>query len=236
VCISGYLEDFIEPPRPTNKVIKGFNHVYSTGIMEGTIAYRWEDDDGKQHIFQVPNSVYIPGSNVRLLSPQHWAKHAKRQARKNGLSNYSAGESTDDQTWVLQWGINGAFKRTIKLDRNTNVATFKSTLGYNKYMAFCVEKNLIHDNWEDTEFYVTKLELCPMMSMMESMMKSLQLTSMMEQISRKMNLHCTQLKRVSKQLPNLFVSLTLLPHRTTQNRDQTSYLMKRRDKQTHLRH
>jgi len=89
--------------------------------MEGTIAYRWEDDDGKQHIFQVPNSVYIPGSNVRLLSPQHWAKHAKRQARKNGLSNYSAGESTDDQTCVLQWGTNGAFKRTIKLKTGTQM-------------------------------------------------------------------------------------------------------------------
>ena len=39
VCISGYLEDFIGKPVPSSKVIRGFNHVHTTGILEGTLRY-----------------------------------------------------------------------------------------------------------------------------------------------------------------------------------------------------
>ena len=32
------------------------------------------DDNGMQHKFRIPNSYYIPDGQLRLLSPQHWAK------------------------------------------------------------------------------------------------------------------------------------------------------------------
>ncbi len=35
-----------------------------------------EDDNGKNHTIGIPNSLYLPGLKVCLLSPQHWAQEA----------------------------------------------------------------------------------------------------------------------------------------------------------------
>jgi len=149
VCLSGYIEDFEEPPKPTNKVIKGFNGKFTGGIMEGTMVTPIEDDGGQVHYFKTPGSMFVPGLKNRLLSPQHWAKHAKRQARRSGQHKYHAGEFTDDINCVLRWGSEGQFTRTIPLDRNTNVATFTTAAGLDAYMAFCEEHQIIDDPWHD---------------------------------------------------------------------------------------
>ena len=152
MCISGYLEDFIGKPVPSSKVIRGFNHVHTTGILEGTLRYKWEDDDGREHEFTIPNSIYVPTAKVRLLSPQHWAQHYKRQQRTNGRQNLIAEETTDDTKCILRWGPKSEpFTRTILLDRNTRVATFSTSHGFQKYMAFCVEHNLLNDEWDNEE-------------------------------------------------------------------------------------
>lgn len=152
VCISGFLEDFIQPPVPSTKVIRGFNHVHTTGIMEGELRYSWQDDDGMVHVFTMPNSIYVPNSNVRLLSPQHWARHYKRQQRMKGRRNYIAEETTDDTKCVLRWGPQSApFTRTTFLDPNTRVATFATANGFQRYMAFCAKHDLIDDLWTNNE-------------------------------------------------------------------------------------
>mmetsp|Transcript_26540 Transcript_26540/g.37655 ORF Transcript_26540/g.37655 Transcript_26540/m.37655 type:complete len:1449 (-) Transcript_26540:1524-5870(-) len=152
VCISGYLDDFQEHPKPTDKIIRGFNQVHTTGVMEGTIKYKWEDDNGLSHEFTIPNSIYVPTARVRLLSPQHWAQHYKRHHRLQGRNDHIAEEMTDDATCVLRWGPSSKpFTRTIPLDRNTRVATFPSSYGYHAYMAFSREHGIIDDHWDDNE-------------------------------------------------------------------------------------
>jgi len=151
VCISGYIEDFREPPTPTNKVIKGFNGSRTYNVMQGTANYQWEDDEGQVHTFDIPGSIYVPGSKVRLLSPQHWAKHVKRQAKRTGHQSYIARESIDDEQCILTWGTQGQFTRTIPLDRNSNVATFSTAPGFRAYIALCEEHNMLEDPWDDED-------------------------------------------------------------------------------------
>jgi hypothetical protein len=68
--ITNNLADFLHPPKKTNKVIQGVNGEL-TALKVGTITWRIQDDRGKTHILQLPNSYYAPSSPYRLLSPQH---------------------------------------------------------------------------------------------------------------------------------------------------------------------
>jgi len=49
----------------------------------GTFKFSIEDDIRKIHTIRIPNSLYLPGLKVCLLSPQHWAQ-----------------EAGDEQTWM----------------------------------------------------------------------------------------------------------------------------------------
>jgi len=75
-CMSSYIEDFIDVPRPTNRGVRGVIGTANNNKV-GTIQWRIEDDDGRVHTIRVPNSIYVPESNIRLLSPQHWSQTAK---------------------------------------------------------------------------------------------------------------------------------------------------------------
>ena len=69
--ISGYIDDFEGPTRPTDRVIKGFGGTRTTNVQTGTARLYWEDDLGLKHEFKLQNSYYVPGCKHRLLSPQH---------------------------------------------------------------------------------------------------------------------------------------------------------------------
>ena len=73
-CISPYIEDFIGPLEDTNKTIKGFAGARTNNPKIGTLRWQWSDDSGKMHVFEIPNSYYVPECEQRLLSPQHWAQ------------------------------------------------------------------------------------------------------------------------------------------------------------------
>ena len=76
-CISGTPEDFIGPLKDSTRTIKGFMGTKTTNVKVGTLLWKWLDDEGKLHQFHIPNSYFVPDCNVRLLSPQHWAKMIK---------------------------------------------------------------------------------------------------------------------------------------------------------------
>lgn len=143
VCISDQISDFEGPLKASQRSIKGFNGSRTQNIMTGTIKWSWEDDDGKRHVFTIPKSLYVPNCGVRLLSPQHWAQQQRDKTR-------GTGEYTDDKECVLYWN-NRTYKRTIPLDRDQNVATFNSTPGFKKYMAFCIDNNLLDDPWHSQD-------------------------------------------------------------------------------------
>ncbi len=128
--LSGYVEDFQGPLEATNRVIKGFGGTQTTDVSKGTAFIRLEDDGGKVHTFKLPNSYYVPGCKVRLLSPQHWAQELRKQQRGPAYS-----KTTEDHVLLLCKD----FIKTIKLDQSTNVATCRSAPGYDKFIAFCFE-------------------------------------------------------------------------------------------------
>jgi len=75
--ISGNPKDFIGQLRDCNRTIKGFMGTKTTNIKIGILVWRWQDDKGRMHKFYIPDSYFVPNCNVRLLSPQHWAKTMK---------------------------------------------------------------------------------------------------------------------------------------------------------------
>jgi len=91
----------------------------------GTFKFSIEDDNGKIHTIRIPNSLYLPGFKVCLLSPQHWAQ-----------------EAGDGQTWmgnfeqecVLNW--HGGGKKTVLLDPSTNTLIFTTAPSSRAYRAF----------------------------------------------------------------------------------------------------
>ena len=134
-CISHEPTDFVGELRESNRVIKSFGGGRTKSPMVGTIKWKWLDDDGGEHTSVIPNSYYVPEGKVRLLSPQHWAQAHKKNTKKRAWEVTEATKST------LYW-MDGKYKRTIQMDRVTNVATFAMAPGYSKYAAFCL--SLIH--------------------------------------------------------------------------------------------
>lgn len=128
--LSGYTDDFIGELTPTDKIIKGFGGTQTTNVSRGTALIRLEDDTGRIHTFKLPNSYYVPGCNVRLLSPQHWSQQLRRQRQGPAYSTTTGTEVT-----LTAKG----FTKTIPLDPSTNVATCRSAPGYDRFVAFCVE-------------------------------------------------------------------------------------------------
>lgn len=134
-CISNDLQDFIDAPTPSGRVIKGFGGTRHTQVMTGTLKWSWPDNQGKIHTFIIPNSFYVPNGGTKLLSPQHWAK-TQRDKNRNGT-----GERTNAHEIELYWKGN-THQLTVPLDRHANVATFHTAPGFKRYGAFCKEAKI----------------------------------------------------------------------------------------------
>ena len=76
--ITNDSSDFIDEPRKIRGVLTGLGSTVSVK-SKGTVKWHIEDDNGKVHNVIVPNTLYIPNSPTRLLSPQHWAQHNHKQ-------------------------------------------------------------------------------------------------------------------------------------------------------------
>lgn len=75
--ITNSLDDFIQPPKPSQMTIKGFNGATAPTCV-GTVKWHMQDDKGKLHTIVLPETYYSPKVQTRLLSPQHWAQVARR--------------------------------------------------------------------------------------------------------------------------------------------------------------
>jgi hypothetical protein len=135
-CNSNRIEDFEGPMVESNRAIKGFGGSRTTGIMIGTLAWRWMDNAGREHKFLIPKSFHVKGGNVRLLSPQHWA-----QTQKVTKPIQGTGSETDARQVTLFWNQRKN-KLTIPLGKSDNVATFLSAAGHQKYSAFLAEADM----------------------------------------------------------------------------------------------
>ena len=97
----------------------------------GTFCFQIEDDDGGYHIVEIPNSLYIEGATVTLLSPQHWAQVAN--------DHYPEAKGTafegDDEGVTLFWQQR-QFKKTVRLNPSTNTPGFQTAAGSRAYRCF----------------------------------------------------------------------------------------------------
>ena len=132
-CISHKIEDFVDTPVRVNRPIKGFGGTKISNVMSGTIQWTWLDDLGQRHKFRIPRSYYVPDGNVRLLSPQHWAKTQVGNNRNRFMGTGS--ETTCDKV-TLFWNQRSNML-TVPISKRNNVATFPTAPGFDKFSAFC---------------------------------------------------------------------------------------------------
>ena len=98
---------------------------------EGTFVFDIEDDNGKVHMIRIPNSLYVPGLKMCLLSPQHWAQEARDDApipRGTRMENDAVG-------CKLMWHQLD-FSKTILFDAATNTPVFRTAPSTRSYRAF----------------------------------------------------------------------------------------------------
>ena len=156
-CISHVSQDFIGPLRDTNRSIKGFGGTRTNGVKIGTLAWKWEDDEGVVHRFMIPNSFYVPTGQVRLLSPQHWAQSQRQKKVKEPIHKYGTISQTSSDNVTLLWNDRQS-KLTVPLSTGSNVATFYLANGYTRYDEFCMEANI--DGVRDEVIPSTEAPMC----------------------------------------------------------------------------
>ena len=142
-CISNRIEDFEGPLIESNRSIKGFGGSTTKNIMIGTIAWKWQDDEGLIHKFLIPKSFYVKEGNVRLLSTQQWA-----QTQRDTKPIQGTGSETVANQITLFWNQRKN-KLTIPLSKVNNVATYNLAHGYTKFMAFCAEAEVAYAEQQD---------------------------------------------------------------------------------------
>jgi hypothetical protein len=65
----------------TRRAIQGYGGVEVYDVYKGTLKWKIEDDKGRHHTIYIPESYYVPKSDARLISPQHWAQQVTRKDR-----------------------------------------------------------------------------------------------------------------------------------------------------------
>jgi hypothetical protein len=71
----------------------------------------------------------------RLFSPQHWAQEIENKSRLPILGRWRPHCTTNADTTVLTWG-RGKFTKTVRLDRDKNVAIMSTKPGIKRYTSF----------------------------------------------------------------------------------------------------
>ncbi|CAJ1959006.1 unnamed protein product [Cylindrotheca closterium] len=152
-CISHRIKDFVGPLVKVNRSIKGFGGERVMNVYQGTIVWKWQDNDGRLHRFRIPNSYYVPKGNCRLLSPQHWAKSQLGRG-VSSITQYGIGETTTFDKCVLFWDRK-KYSLDVPLGRTDNVATFYLAPGFKRFDLFCQECNFDYDKSEEEPIIIS---------------------------------------------------------------------------------
>jgi hypothetical protein len=139
------LDDFTDIPKEVQASIKGVGGPVSV-THQGTVKWKFQDDQGRTHAFYLPGSYYSPDLPCRLLSPQHWS-----QTLDDGENlEKRAWSETDKRETILYWQ-GGTYRRHLSLDRFTNVASLRSAPGALTFRAYSliVENSPGHTTMHD---------------------------------------------------------------------------------------
>ena len=138
--ISSHSTDFEGEITPTKRTIDGIaSGLEATGI--GTIHWTTQDDQGRVHVVRIPNSLYVPASPIRILSPQHWAQ----EMDDNYPKRRGTWCATYDNGCELFWQQN-KYVKTVKHDSRSNVPIMTANHGTKKYRAIMAAEQCLMCN------------------------------------------------------------------------------------------
>jgi hypothetical protein len=124
-------EDFIEGTLNKSHILIQDNAGTTIAHLEGTIQWKFQDDQGYLHCIKIPGTIYSPTAPFRILSPQHWNEVRQQQGPNNHIKLQT---SNGMKTLTLQWDN---FTKSVPLDTRTNIYLFNSITNDNKFQEFC---------------------------------------------------------------------------------------------------
>ena len=127
-------KQFIGKTKAVSRKVHGLGT--ATILLEGTVRWRWEDDNGVVHTHDIPGTQYCPTLLFCLLSPQHLV----RELQDNYPERRGTWLATYDDAFVLEWDQR-QYRRTIPVSPdNLNIGFMQSAPGYstsNKFISLC---------------------------------------------------------------------------------------------------
>ena len=131
--ITNSLKDVVGHPVPIRAYVKGFGGNPTPVTHKVTIRWCIEDDQGRRHYIELPNSYYSP-TGEKLLCPQQWSQIAKdNYPTPDGTCCLTTGSSIK-----LFWNQR-KYCKTVPLDPKSNVGVMRSAPGYDHFKSFCSE-------------------------------------------------------------------------------------------------
>ena len=105
---------------------------------KGTIQWKIEDDNGRKHKIDIPNSLLVPKAQKQIMLPQHWEQekddnHPEKQGTYCG---------TYDDGYKIFWQQR-QFVKTVKHNNQSNVPVMSLVVGVRTYRCFDVEQQLL---------------------------------------------------------------------------------------------
>jgi len=155
-CISNDIRHFVTPITPTRGVkhrVKALGKHMLNVKGEGTVLWKWEDDDGRVHSHYIDGALYVPDADLCLLSPQHWAQ----QAKDNHPKPYGTWCATLEDKDILYWKQN-QYKRTVPMNPSTNTGRFRSAGGSLKYQLYAAVQDA-YNGVEEQEHVVYQADV-----------------------------------------------------------------------------
>ena len=99
-----------------------------------------DDDNGRTHPIQIPNSIYVPNLQMTLLCPQHWAQ---QDAISHPWSPDGTVCYTMVEVMVLEWDQQ-KFWKAFKHSQALITPTFYTSLSIKLYKTLCLQFEAFH--------------------------------------------------------------------------------------------
>ena len=141
-CISYDMQDFVGKVTPTRGSIQGYHEGTSISNLHlGTMKFSMTDDEGRLHTFEVPNSIYDPQGQHKLLCPQHWSRECPTIEKAYEMT----GESCTTLVWMSRNTKEWHHKTIQHCHSSVPVPVLHTSTGFTKYNAYCTAANLADD-------------------------------------------------------------------------------------------
>ena len=150
-CIMNNANDFIQPPKRVDKMVKGIK-CHDQAIHRRTLKWYIEDDNVLVHVMVITGAYLIPETATRILSPQHLAQ----QVNDNYPTAEGTGALTTSKNITLFWAQR-CFTKTVPLDSKTSVGLTTTASSTQSFRAFCATVN----NQETKELNIFTTHVIP---------------------------------------------------------------------------